>query len=74
MLFTPGPLLTSESVKASMNYDYGSRDPRFISIVSDIRNDILKICEVQKGEFECVLIQGSGSYGVEAALGTSIPK
>jgi len=57
-----------------MNYDYGSRDPRFISIVSDIRNDILKICEVQKGEFECVLIQGSGSYGVEAALGTSIPK
>lgn len=57
-----------------MNYDYGSRDPRFIKVVADIRSDVLRICEVEKGEYECVLVQGSGSYGVEAALGTAIPR
>lgn len=57
-----------------MNYDYGSRDPQFIQIIKDIRDDILKICEVEKGEYECILLQGSGSYGVEATLGTAIPK
>ncbi|EGR28457.1 hypothetical protein IMG5_174960 [Ichthyophthirius multifiliis] len=74
LLFTPGPLLTSNNVKLSMNYDYGSRDPRFMQIIKDIRNDILKICEVQKGEYECILLQGSGTYAVEAVLGQSIPK
>lgn len=43
MLFTPGPIVTTSKVKLSMNYDYGSRDPSFIKLISDMRSDILKI-------------------------------
>lgn len=35
---------------------------------------ILKICKVEKGDYEVILLQGSGTYGVEATLGTAIPK
>jgi len=26
-----------------MNYDYGSRDPKFLALISDIRKNILEI-------------------------------
>ena len=32
-LYTPGPLMTTSSVKESMLQDLGSRDPKFIEIV-----------------------------------------
>eukprot|EP01016_Furgasonia_blochmanni_P033566 TRINITY_DN3517_c0_g1_i3.p1 TRINITY_DN3517_c0_g1~~TRINITY_DN3517_c0_g1_i3.p1 ORF type:complete len:441 (+),score=112.42 TRINITY_DN3517_c0_g1_i3:107-1429(+) len=73
-LFTPGPLLCTESVKLSMNYDYGSRDPRFIKIVRDIRDTLLTLSHVTPQEYQTVLMQGSGTFGVEATIGTAIPK
>lgn len=73
-LFTPGPLCTSERVKQSMNYDYGSRDPQFLKIVSEVRNSLLELCHVKKGEYEAVIVQGSGTYAVEACIGCSVPK
>ena len=73
-MFTPGPLNTTARVKQSMNFDYGSRDPKFLEIVEKIRNNLLTICKLKKGNYECILLQGSGSYGMEAVLGTSIPK
>ena len=37
LLFTPGPLTTSASVKAAMQRDVGSRDAEFIKPVAEIR-------------------------------------
>lgn len=42
LLFTPGPLTTSQTVKNAMMRDLGSRDPAFIRIVADVRNRCLR--------------------------------
>ena len=73
-LFTPGPLSTTERVKQTMNFDYGSRSPEFVKLVADIRQSLLDICNVKKGEYESILLQGSGTFGVEATIGCMIPR
>lgn len=71
-LFTPGPLTTSRTVKQAMLRDLGSRDKEFIEIVRDIRNKLLKVAGVEEGH-EAILIQGSGTFAVEAILSSAIP-
>lgn len=73
-LFTPGPLNTSENVKKAMLYDFGSRDPEFGRLVEDIKLKLLKIANVSPRDFSTVLVQGSGTYAVEACLGTCFPR
>ena len=74
-LFTPGPLTTSRLVKQSMLRDLGSRDVEFIRIVQEIRDALLDIAGLTKSEgFECVLLQGSGTFGIEAVMTCAIPK
>jgi 2-aminoethylphosphonate-pyruvate transaminase len=41
ILFTPGPLTTSSTVKESMLTDVGSRDKIFIDAIDEIRNSLL---------------------------------
>jgi 2-aminoethylphosphonate-pyruvate transaminase len=53
--------------------DLGSRDFEFIELVSDIRTRLLEIGQVQKGDYEAVLIQGSGTFAIEAVVGSVIP-
>ena len=72
-LLTPGPLTTTPAVKEAMLRDWGSWDADLRAVVSSIRSDLLDIADASQG-FECVLLQGSGSYGVEAALGSFAPK
>lgn len=72
-LFTPGPLNTTESVRSAMMYDYGSRDPDFGRIVEDIKLRLLKAAGVSPRDFATVLVQGSGTFAVEAALQSSFP-
>jgi 2-aminoethylphosphonate-pyruvate transaminase len=75
LLFTPGPLTTSATTKAAMLHDYGSRDALFIGIVNEIRHQLLSLANVSKESgFETILIQGSGTYGVEAVISSAIPK
>ena len=74
LLFTPGPLTTSESVKAAMMRDLGSRDREFLEIVRDIRRRLLAIGGAQGGDYECVLIQGSGTFAVESVISSVIPR
>ena len=65
ILFTPGPLSTSKTVKEAMLDDMGSRDHAFMSAVKDIRDGLLKLAHVSKEDgFECVIVQGSGTFGV----------
>jgi 2-aminoethylphosphonate-pyruvate transaminase len=75
LLFTPGPLTTSETVKRAMLEDMGSRDAAFISAVKEIRTGLLKLAHVSKEEgYECVIIQGSGTFGVESVISSALGK
>ena len=71
-LLTPGPLTTSRSVKQAMLADYGSRDAEFRTIVADIRRELLRLAGCD-GSYECVIVQGSGTFAMEAALGSLCP-
>jgi len=73
-LLTPGPLTTSPSVKAAMLHDYGSRDSHFIAVNRRVREKLLAIIEDAAGAFVTVPMQGSGTFAVEAMLGTFLPK
>ena len=72
-LFTPGPLTTSRSVKQAMLKDLGSRDFAFIQVIREIRDGLLALAGVAKGEYEAVPMQGSGTFAVEAVLTSTIP-
>jgi len=73
LLFTPGPLTTSESIKEASLADLGSRDSVFIDLVAEIRQKLLKLAHVQSPEYEAVIIQGSGTFGVESVISSAIP-
>lgn len=73
-LFTPGPLTTSRSVKQAMLKDLGSRDFAFIQIIQEIRDGLLALAGVAKGEYEAVPMQGSGTFAVEAVLTSVVPR
>ena len=72
-LLTPGPLTTSRAVKAAMLADWGSRDVEFRRLVADIRQDLLHLAGADES-YECVIMQGSGTFAIEAALGSFCPK
>lgn len=71
-LLTPGPLTTSLSVKQAMLHDYGSRDHEFIAINARVREKLVAIAG-GGSDFVCVPMQGSGTFAVEAAIGTLMP-
>jgi 2-aminoethylphosphonate-pyruvate transaminase len=72
-LLTPGPLTTSARTKRAMLRDWGSRDADFIGIVADIRKRLVAMAG-GGGDYDCVLMQGSGTFSVEAALASFIPR
>lgn len=75
LLFTPGPLTTSRTVKQAMLRDLGSRDEEFIAIVKGIRQRLLGLAGVsQEAGYEAVLMQGSGTFGVESVIVTAVPR
>jgi 2-aminoethylphosphonate-pyruvate transaminase len=72
-LLTPGPLTTSRGVKAAMLADWGSRDIEFRRVVAEIRKGLLDLAGCDES-CECVIMQGSGTFAIEAALGAFCPK
>jgi len=73
LLFTPGPLTTSSTVKSAMQVDLGSRDNRFLRVVAEVREELLSMGGVSSPAYECVITQGSGTFGVESVLGSVVP-
>lgn len=74
LLFTPGPLTTSMSVKQAMLRDLGSRDAEFIATVRRVRSRLLAVAGLSRQDgYEAVLLQGSGTYGIEAVLTCAVP-
>lgn len=73
-LFTPGPLTTSRTVKQAMLRDLGSRDTEFIDTIQQVRDRLLATAGVSAADgYECVLMQGSGTYTVESVISSTIP-
>ena len=74
LLFTPGPLTTSSTVKEAMLRDVGSRDSGFIQMVSDIRRQLVALAGVSEATHTAVLMQGSGTFGLESVLSSTVPR
>lgn len=72
-LLTPGPLTTSATTKQAMLHDWGSRDHEFIAINRRVRERLLELAQAQDTHV-CVPLQGSGTFAVEASLGTLVPR
>ena len=73
VLLTPGPLTTSSATKLAMVRDWGSRDTGFIELNRRVREMLLQIINCETSHV-CVPLQGSGTFAVEAMLGTMVPK
>jgi 2-aminoethylphosphonate-pyruvate transaminase len=73
ILLTPGPLTTSTQTKSAMLSDWGSWDDAFNALTASVCRDLVAIVDAQR-EHVCVPLQGSGTFAVEAALGTLVPR
>lgn len=73
-LLTPGPLTTSYAVKSAMLRDWGSWDGDFRDMTANMRTQLLALLGPGSDDFDCVPMQGSGSFAVEAMLGSFIPR
>jgi 2-aminoethylphosphonate-pyruvate transaminase len=71
-LLTPGPLTTSPTVKQAMLHDYGSRDNTFIELNARVLERLVAIVNGEDSHV-CVPLQGSGTFVVEAMMGTFVP-
>eukprot|EP00009_Paramoeba_aestuarina_P004689 CAMPEP_0201520754 /NCGR_PEP_ID=MMETSP0161_2-20130828/12476_1 /ASSEMBLY_ACC=CAM_ASM_000251 /TAXON_ID=180227 /ORGANISM="Neoparamoeba aestuarina, Strain SoJaBio B1-5/56/2" /LENGTH=390 /DNA_ID=CAMNT_0047919233 /DNA_START=116 /DNA_END=1288 /DNA_ORIENTATION=- len=74
LLFTPGPLGVSQETKEAMLFDLGSRDPQFMNVVKNIRTGVLESGGVPTDSWSAVPMQGSGTFGVESSIQTTVPR
>lgn len=73
LLLTPGPLTTSSTVKRAMGFDYCTWDEDYKGITQTIRRSLLEIAQVNQKKYTSVLMQGSGTYGVESVISSVVP-
>ena len=75
-LLTPGPLTTTFAVKQAMLKDWGSWDGDFRAMTAELRSRLVAMLgnSAAKMGFDCVPIQGSGTFCVEAMIGTFLPR
>lgn len=73
-LLTPGPLTTTISVKKEMMTDHCTWDNDYKQITQKIRKKLLDLAHVSEEDYTAVLMQGSGSFGVESVLTSVIGK
>jgi 2-aminoethylphosphonate-pyruvate transaminase len=73
ILLTPGPLTTSLPTKAAMLRDWGSWDAAFNAVTAEVREKLLAIVHGDATHV-CVPMQGSGTFSVEAAVNTLVPR
>lgn len=73
LLLTPGPLTTSETVKQAMMSDWCTWDEDYnVGIVEVIRKQLVELAASCPAQYTAVLMQGSGSFCVEATLGSVV--
>ena len=73
LLLTPGPLATTATVKQSMLRDWGTWDDDYNQgIVAMVRKHLVTIATTSS-DYSCVLMQGSGTFSIEATIGSVLP-
>jgi len=73
ILLTPGPLTTTLRTKLAMLRDWGSWDSEFNAVTARLRQSLLAIVHGQDSHV-LVPLQGSGTFSVEAAVATVVPR
>jgi 2-aminoethylphosphonate-pyruvate transaminase len=73
ILLTPGPLTTSLVTKTAMLRDWGSWDASFNAVTARVRARLTAVVNGE-GTHVCVPMQGSGTFSVEAAVNTLVPR
>lgn len=73
ILLTPGPLTTRLETRQAMMQDWGSWDQPFNAMTAQVCSALLSIVHGEQSHV-CIPLQGSGTFAVEAALGTLIAK
>ena len=73
-LLTPGPLTTTDTVKNEMLFDHCTWDDDYKKITQEIRTKLLKLAHVSEDAYTAILMQGSGTFGVESVLTSVIGK
>ena len=74
LLLTPGPLSTTKTVKAAMLKDWCTWDNDYNAMVQEIRHKLVNYATNNSDQFTSVLMQGSGTFSVEAMIGTVVPR
>ena len=67
-LLTPGPLTTTDTVKREMLVDRCTWDDDYKAVTQKIRRQLLELAHVSADDYTAVLMQGSGTFGVESVL------
>ena len=73
ILLTPGPLTTTLRTKLAMLRDWGSWDADFNAVTASVRKSLLAVIHGQDSHV-VVPLQGSGTFSVEAAVATLVPR
>lgn len=73
-LLTPGPLTTTDTVKEVMLFDHCTWDDDYKQITQTIRRTLLELGHVAEPQYTAVLMQGSGTFGVESVLTSVVGK
>ena len=73
ILLTPGPLTTALPTRMAMLRDWGSWDSNFNAITATVRERLLDVVAAADTH-TCVPMQGSGTFSVEAAVNTLVPR
>ena len=73
ILLTPGPLTTTLTTKAAMLRDWGSWDASFNAVTARVRERLTAIIN-SRDTHVCVPMQGSGTFSVEGAVNTLVPR
>ena len=73
ILLTPGPLTTTLRTKLAMLHDWGSWDSDFNAMTARLRQSLLRMIHATDTHV-VVPLQGSGTFSVEAAVGSLVPR
>ncbi|HZG83119.1 MAG TPA: 2-aminoethylphosphonate--pyruvate transaminase [Brevibacillus sp.] len=74
LLLTPGPLSTSKGVKAAMLRDWCTWDNEYNDLVQDVRRKLVSLGGGNHDDYTAVLMQGSGTFSIEAVVGSVVPE
>ena len=72
-LLTPGPLTTTDTVKEQMLFDHCTWDDDYKAITQKIRRDLVELAHCSADTYTAVLMQGSGTFGVESVITSVVP-